>query len=98
MYLSHQKAVITRQRDRHRGQADISGLAISDPLELSFHQTPNLEGIYILQSHQPLGGPLEVFQLGKRCLLLLVTRPEGWVNIGAIGELVRGGGMGLGRR
>lgn len=89
MYLSYQKAVITRQWDRHCGQVDINGLAISDSLETAPHEARNLESIYILQPHQPLSGPLEVFQFGKICLFLLVTRPEGWT---AEGQNVNWGG------
>lgn len=82
MYLSNQKAVITRQQDRHCGQVDISGLAVSDSLETTLYEARNLERIHILQPHQPLGSSLEVFPFGQTRLFLLVTGPEGWTAEG----------------
>lgn len=101
MYLSNQKAVVTRQRDRHCGQVDINRFAISDSLETTPYEARNLESIHILQPHQPLSGPLEVFQFGQIGLFLLVTGPEGWTAEGQkvnCGSLVvttekRGGGV-----
>lgn len=91
MYLSNQKAVITRQWDGHCGQVDIDRLAISDSLETTPNKARYLESIHILQPHQPFGGPLEVLQFGQIRLFLLVTGPEGWT---AEGQKVNSGGGG----
>lgn len=89
MYLSNQKTVVTRQWNGHRGQVDFSGLAISDSLETTPYEARNLESIHILQPHQPLSSPLEVFQFRKIWFFRLVTRPEGWT---AEGQKVNLGG------
>lgn len=89
MYLSNQEAVIPRQRDRHRRPVDINRLAFSHSLEKTPYEAGHLENIHILQPHQPLGGPLEVFQFGQIRLFLLVTGPEGWT---AEGQKVSWGG------
>lgn len=82
MYLSDQKAVITRQWDGHCGQVDISGLAISDSLETTLYKARNLKSVDVLKPHQPLSSPLEVLQFGQLSLFLLVTGPEGWIAEG----------------
>ena len=82
VYLSNQKAVITRQWHRDRGHADISRLSICDSLEATPHEALHPETVHILEPHQALGGPLEVFQFGQFSLFLLVTGPEGWTAEG----------------
>ena len=78
-YLPDQEAVIPRKRNRYCGTVDVNGVAVSDPLEVTSHKSPHLKGIYILQSHQPIGRPLKVLQFWQASLLryLLITRPEG---------------------
>lgn len=80
VYLSDQKAVITRQRDRHCRHIDIYRLSIADSLETTPHKACNLEGINILQPHQPISSPLEVFQFGQIIFFLLKTGPESWTR------------------
>lgn len=92
MYLSNQKAVISRQQYRDCGHDDINRLPISDSLETTPHEAPNLEGVHVLQPHQSPGSPLEVLQFGQFRLFLLVTGPEGWT---AEGHKVNCGGWGV---
>lgn len=63
---------------------------MSDSLETTPYEACNLESIHILQPHQPLGGPLDVFQFGQTGLIFFVTGPEGWT---AEGQKVNGGGL-----
>lgn len=66
---------------------------MSDSLETTPYEACYVESIHILQPHQPLGGPLDVFQFGQIGLIFLVTGPEGWT---AEGQKVNGGGLGGG--